>query len=138
MQEILRKDCELPLRLRLVPQDRDVIVATGKFRFTPIGQEKHVVIYGKVFGEREGGGGSGNLDQFLRFLGAHIGEQIVNEAEGPEHGAFAWRERHQPFREDVKEDRDEDSVLRHVSEQTGLTFTKEKRSVPVVVVDRAE
>jgi hypothetical protein len=38
----------------------------------------------------------------------------------------------------TREDRDDHAVLIHITEQTGLTFSTEKRKRPIVGVERIE
>lgn len=135
LEEILRQQCKLPVKLRLDQAKREVIVAKGKYQFTPTAERKSI----EVPTERGGGGGSDDFEGFLRAIGTRVHCQIINEVESPPQSFVQWSYRQRSLsKEPGTEDRADDSLLKHISEQTGLVFTKAKRNVPVLFVERAE
>jgi hypothetical protein len=137
LAEILRTQCDLPIKLRLDQVEREVFVAQGKFAAA---DRPSIDVYGKQIAARRGGGGSGGFNHFLQAVGQHISARIVSEAEVPQGLQLRWRF-NSPVRmppQQRTEDRDPDGVLRHVAAQTGLTFQKANRKVRTLVVERAE
>ncbi|MCX7425491.1 MAG: hypothetical protein NTW96_07690 [Planctomycetia bacterium] len=138
MEELLRKECGLAVKLRLDKVEREVIVATGKYRLAPAKEPKSIRVYGSVLTDGAGGGGSGDFAEFIRSMGSRVSRRIVNEVAQPPEGRVEWRY-NAPFpRVEGWDDRDAARVLAHLSEQTGLVFAKAKRNVPVLFVERAE
>ena len=83
-----------------------------------------------------GGGGSGSFEQFLLAVGRYHNRRIINEAEAPASARMFWRYR---IPEGVsQEDAAKESVLKRVSDQTGIVFTDEKANVLVLMIERAE
>jgi hypothetical protein len=74
--------------------------------------------------------------QFVRELGAFVNKRMVWEGEAPRNVQFrAYTHHRREDRATAAEqaaDRDPQKVLKNVSEQTGLTFRKEKRRVQVL------
>ncbi|MGO8748426.1 MAG: hypothetical protein ACLQNE_20825 [Thermoguttaceae bacterium] len=145
IEGILRKTCKLPVKLHLEQVEREVVVAKGKWDPAALGNRERIDIYGKVFTEKRGnGGGSGNLDRFLNSVASYIRGRIVNEVENPPQGRWPvhWRYNSRLSNANtVNEgwnDRDKETVLKHVSEQTGMVFSNEKRKVRVLFVARAQ
>ncbi len=76
---------------------------------------------------------------FLEWTAGWIGRPIVDEVESPPKAPVRW---HYNLREDQREqsrreDRDVTLVLKHLQEQIGLTFKREKRPVQILFVERA-
>lgn len=136
---VLRRDIKIPVRMTFREVPREVIVARGKYRFTPVPGRAGDTI--EIYDERlltpsrigGGGGGSGDLATFLRSVGWYLNDRVVNEVEGPPKGNLNWHENFAAEGIKVPE-----LVLQHLTEQTGLTFTKETRRVRVLFVERAE
>jgi hypothetical protein len=138
LEEILRKECKLPVKLRFDQAEREVIVVKGTYQLAPTSDRKAIRVYGKVLTERPGGGGSGTFEEFVRTIGNFLHRRIVSEVASAPEGRIQWRY-NSPFPKiEGWNDRNEDSVLTHLSEQTGLVFVNEKRKVPALFVDRAE
>ncbi len=76
--------------------------------------------------------------QFVRELGSFVNQRLVWESEDSGAGSFRaythFREGTEATAEQQRADRDSEKVLKNVSEQTGLTFKKEKRKVQVLYV----
>jgi hypothetical protein len=69
-----------------------------------------------------------------------IERRIVGEVEEMPKAQMTWYyHRRSPFTaEERQEDTDPETVLKHVSDQTGLTFKEATRKVRVLFVERAE
>jgi hypothetical protein len=123
--------------------ERDVVVVRGRYHYSPLSgrSDNQIEIYGKQLGDREtGGGGAGQFQDFLRWVGAWIERPVVNEVEGPPKGNVGWHyNARSPFTEkERREDHDEKLVLQHLHEQTGLTFTRERRPIRILFIERAK
>ncbi len=143
LEEILRKDCKLPIRLTLKQVERKVLVAQGKYRLRTLpgyNEDDGIQVYGKELVPNSGaGGGSGTFREFLENVGARIGRRIVSEAEGvPAHLGWRYHERGPATAQQHQEDTDPKLVFQHLSEQTGLTFKEETKTVRVLFVERTE
>ncbi len=134
--------CAFRLRITLAFREvkRDVVVARGRYRYAPLpGRSDNAIeIYGTYLDTKgTGGGGSGKFPEFLRWVGEWIERPVVSEVEAPPKENVGWHyNRHSPFTEEAKrEDHDEVSVLKHLEEQTGFTFTREKKPIRVLFVE---
>lgn len=79
----------------------------------------------------------GGVPVFLKGLRERLGTWVLwDDGEPPAKPEFEWMYhlRRGPTEKEYDADRNPEKVLPNVSEQTGLTFKKEKRKVPVVVV----
>ena len=80
--------------------------------------------------------------EFVRTLGNFVDRRMVWDVELPAeprfHAYMHQRWEGKATAEDWKADHDPEKVLANVSEQTGLTFKKEKRKVPVLYVSVAK
>lgn len=136
MAKILREDLQMPIRISVQKLDREVLVAKGDFRFTPIGDSKRIQIYRETIVEKGRGGGSGDLDEFLQSVGEFVGRRIACDVEHPPKDRLSWRY-NEPMRHGKMSPKDVKTVLEHVTEQTGLTFSPGVRPVRVLLVERA-
>jgi len=122
--------------------DRDVYVAKGKYEFKPIdAQRESVEIYGKRLNSNpsRGGGGGGKVDRLLEWAGMWIGVPVVNGGvKPPKRNQIRWHFNDESsFSEEERRlAKDPEMVLQHLTEQTGLTFEKQKRKAKVVVLER--
>jgi RNA polymerase sigma factor (sigma-70 family) len=143
LEDILRKECGLPVKLSLREVDRKVIVVKGKYtaRQREGQNDEGIKIYAQLRGDVPNGGGSGDFSEFLNCVGEFIGRQVIDGgADLPNAPSFRWRyyERSKATEEERRVDRNERLVLKHLTEQTSLTFTEETRRVRVLLVERAE
>jgi len=116
--------------------ERDVIVAHGTAK--TLDWTTKVQIFAEKSKVRGGGMGFGTLQQLLGLVGEQLDIYMVNEAqtsepEQPGTASFDWAYYPDSNFSKMGNRRDEltDKVLKNVSEQTGLTFTREKRLVNV-------
>ena len=156
LEAILRKELSIPLRLEIKTVKRPVYAARGTYKLTPLEGEKaqgrlhltdktittdRVQIFANAIVPDSGaGGGTGDLDEFLKALGRWIKTPIINEVEkGPANEiSYRYHER-SPFTDQMqKEDHDAQAVLGNITRQTGLTFTKEDREVKILFATRGE
>ncbi len=139
IQRVLR----LRITLTFRQVERDVVVARGTYHHTPLeGRAANAIeIYGKqvVPGGGGAGGGTGTFSEFLKWVGEWIGRPVVSEVEAPPKGSITWcYNRRRPSTEQTRrEDHDEASVLQHLREQTGLTFTRERKPIRILFIERA-
>jgi hypothetical protein len=141
-EKILWNECNLRVQLNFEEEQRNIVVAEGNFKLKPLaGQGNSIAIYGKTApGEpdsRGGGGGSGDFDELLLEVGRRINRRIVSEVSTPPRRTLSWRfiGRGVFTQQQFAEDRDPQLVLKHLSEQTGLTFREEARTVRVLHVE---
>ena len=140
LQRTLRK--RITLKLRTV--EREVVVVTGQYRPSPVtGRSKdEIEIYGKqiVPGGGGAGGGSGTYSEFLKWVGEWIERPVVSEVQPPPKNQFSWSyNARSPNTEQIsREDHDEPLVLQHLHEQTGLTFTRERKPIRILFIERAK
>lgn len=136
MERILRDELQIPLKISIKELEREVLVAKGDFRFTPIGESKQIQVYSKAVVEKGHGGGSGDLDRFLRGVGKFVDRRIVSDVKFPPKDRMSWRY-NEPMRHGKMIQKDAEQVLKHVAAQTGLTFISDVRPVRVLMVERA-
>jgi len=137
LQRVLRKRISVNLR----EVERDVVLVRGSFRYSPIqGRAKNQVeIYGRqIVPGGEAGHGLGSYDTFLKWVGEWIGRPVVNEVETKPKDSFEWfYNGRSPSNEQMRrEDHDETLVLQHLREQTGLTFTIGKKTIPILFIEK--
>lgn len=142
LEAALREALGTPIVLEYRDVERDAVVVRGRYRYSPVeGREKdQVEIYGKQIVEGGGGagGGSGDFPEFLKWVGAWVERPVVNEVKVPPKGNVSWsyNSRNPSTEQTRREDHDEELVLQHLNEQTGLTFTSERAVVRVLYVGR--
>jgi RNA polymerase sigma factor (sigma-70 family) len=149
----LKDKLNAKFQVELKDMEREVWVASGKLDFKPREWRKagEVDVYSDeaavdkevtypralpkhlpgIFSDR------GGLKLFLRQLARSLETWVIwGEGDPPAKPVFSWvahwQEDKTPAERRVH--RDPAKVLPNVAEQTGLTFTKEKRKVPVLVV----
>ena len=131
----------ITLELRQV--EGDVVVARGRYHSFPLPDhaEDEIEIYAREIAKEEDdrGGGAGVFPAFLRSMEKWIGRPIVNEVDLPPKKNIAWHfnRREAPTEKARRDDREGALVLKHLEEQTGLTFTREKRSIRILFVQLA-
>jgi hypothetical protein len=140
LEASLQRALRLRITLALRDVERDFVVAGGRYRHSPLPghAEGEIEVYSREFDPKgEGPSGAGDFPGFLRSVGEWIGRPIVSEVESPPK-QVAWHhtEREPSTEQTRREDRDEAMVLKHLQEQTGLTFTREKRPMRILFVER--
>ncbi len=144
LETIIQRVIRLRISLTFRQVERDVVVARGAYHHSPLeGRAANTIeIYGKqlVPGGGGAGGGTGEFSMFLKWVGEWIGRPVVSEVEAPPKGPISWSYNHRsPFTDQMRrEDHDEALVLQHLHEQTGLTFTHERKPIPILFIERAK
>jgi hypothetical protein len=138
VQRALRR--RITLTFRRV--ERDVVVARGRYRYAPLPgrSDNQIEIYGKTLDEQEGGGGgAGRFPSFLKWVGEWIERPVVSEVESPPEENVGWHyNQPRPFtKQERREAHDEALVLRHLREQTGLNFHRERRPIRILFIEPA-
>jgi hypothetical protein len=139
----LQRAMQKKITLRLETVDRDAVVVRGRYRPSPVaGRAKdEIEIYARqiVPGGGGAGGGSGTYSEFLKWVGDWIERPVVSEVQPPPQNQFSWfYNARSPFTEQTRrEDHDETLVMKHLQEQTGLAFTRERRPIRVLFIERA-
>src|SRR5579872_993965 len=156
LETILRGECKLGVRLRLVREDRKVIVAEGRYAYRPLpgrgtvnfeqGSEENGWLEGdydvlEVFSRnrQDWWNGSYSFEELLARLSRSFGRPVLNEVARPPKNEFIVNDNIPRNSKPPKEPEwDETVLLKHLSEQTGLTFTEKKRRLRVLRVEQAD
>lgn len=142
VQRALRLSPRHRITMQFRQVERDVVVVRGQYRYAPVaGRSKNQVeIYGKqiVPGGGGAGGGTGKFGEFLKWVGEWIERPVVSEVEAPPKGNIEWfYNARSPFTRAMRqEDHDEVLVLKHLKEQTGLSYTRERKKIRILFVER--
>jgi hypothetical protein len=156
LQQILQNEFSLPVKLEFREVEREVYVARGEYELTPLpGQEgkgtliltdetittDEIQIFGTELVPNSGaGGGTGEFEEFLGWLGRWIGTPIVSEVDSKPTNQVSWHlhERSPSNEQSRGEDHDPILVLGNITLQTGLTFNLEKRPVRILFIERTQ
>lgn len=148
---VLNRDLKLQVSLEFKKVDREVYVARGTFQPAPIGpawrrpEDKSYLIYGKEDpgpNKQHGEENAGKIQEFLKAIGSRVGRPVLSEIKNPPQGSFGWRTYFDHSERTTWNDfprnyaKNPQLVLKHVSEQTGLTFQEENREVRLLFLDR--
>jgi hypothetical protein len=130
------------MTIRAEPMERDVIVARGKFQFTPVIDSPDQNYHDRIIFFRGATvqdvkklriqSNGNDLESTLKTLGRILNRRIVIEAElGDERRGWAADPScdYILFSEKVADDVAIDEILANVTRQTSLQFTREKRTV---------
>lgn len=151
LETILRRDLEIPAKLTLAKEMRDVVVASGRYKYQPDpgrivdeggSQFDHIEVYAneivgpkaRVYPRVVTGG---DIQGLFSDLGTRFGARFVDEVkEGPKE-RLSWRigtfKENRPIARE-----DQLPTLQHLSDQTGLDFKVEKREVRILVIERVK
>jgi hypothetical protein len=141
LEPILQRMHRLRIKLAFRSVARDVVVVRGQYHHSPLpGRSKNWIdIYGIGLVKKSGaGGGTGDFSEFIHSVAGWINRPVVSEVEFTPKESITWRyHARSPFTEQMRrEDHNEALVLQHLHEQTGLTFTREKKPIRVLFVER--
>ena len=137
---------QLDLAIRFVPHEveRDAFIAGGTFEFHLLGSEyANEQIH--LFAEKpdppdniRGGGGSGDLDHFLDYVGRLGKIRIINENKSAAVENLIWRQHSSATSGPLQKDPALfEMLLKNVSQQTSLRFRKERRNERIWLVKSA-
>ncbi len=144
LESIIQRTLRLRIAMTFRQVDREVVVVRGRYHYSPVAgrSRNQVEIYGKqiVPGGGGAGGGSGKFPEFLKWVSDWIERPVVGELEAPPKEEIEWYyNARSPFTEQMRrEDHDEALVLKHLQEQTGLTFTLERKTIRILFIERAK
>lgn len=132
LEDICHKELQLPVKISFQMVSKNVWVVRGSYQFKPVSkQEDRIEIYEKQVGYTRGDRGGGDFNAFLKWLEKYyIHQWIINEVENPPQEKLQWHNN-----EPRNKTKNAESVFRHLTEQTGLIFTKEIRPVKILVVE---
>ena len=140
LQSILQRVLRLRIKLTFRQVVRDVVVARGRYRYAPLpGRSNNQIdLYGKQL-VKDATAVSSDFRRFLKQVGRFIGRPVVDEVTVPPiEPILCFQHVRSPFTEQMRlEDHDEASVLAHLHEQTGLSFSREMKPVRVLFIERA-
>jgi len=135
LQKVLNGQFNMPVRLVSRQVERPVIVARGAFGLKPIPDRRCIELFEEALtDESRGGGGSGNFEEFLNWVGRYINMHVIDEVEGKPKEKLSWHYNRKPRGRSM----DPLLVLDNLSPQTGLTFTEETRRVRVLFVEQVQ
>lgn len=122
LQEILREELQLPLRLNVTRTERDVIIVGGKYQSTPRSHRKLNEV--ELFAPKPNKDVpvwrfDTTFEDFLIATGSHIGHRFVNELAETPKGNIVWF-----F--GPRLNNDSHVILPQITAQTGLTLKTEK------------
>ena len=155
-ETILRRDFGLPARLSIRNEVRDVVVARGRYRYRPIPDLKplpegrrslgdRIEVYSREIGDlsdpkrfrTDSSTKGGTLGGLFSNLGLFLDRRVVDEVESPPEGHLDWHITDYRLKKVIGPE-ERELVLKHLTEQMGLTFSEETRPVRVIRVDRVE
>ena len=122
------------VKLTLREVERDVVVVRGKYKFKPrVEGHDAIDLYGDTADDGSGGAGTGDFATFLVWAGRFIepAQPFLNEVKVFPNEEVTWLY-HARAASNSK------LVLKHLEEQTGLTFTPERRKVRILFVEAAK
>jgi hypothetical protein len=130
LEEILSAS-KLPVRFVPVTVEREAYRASGIFQLHPLGgdySQEHIHLFVNTSdpaNEISGGGGSGDLQDFLRYLGGLGRVFITNAVAGTNGGVIQWRQHSSAKKAKLAGDPAAfEQLLKRVSAQSGLRFEK--------------
>ena len=136
LEPIIFKSTRRKIHFEKRTVNRSVIVANGGAKI-PVRQTK-VQIYSEKQNVRGGGTGSGNLQRLLGTVGEQLNTYIVDEAQTDSQYSNLFEWAYYPDSNYLKmgNRREEltNKVLKNLSSQLGLTFTREQRSVEMWMI----
>jgi thiol-disulfide isomerase/thioredoxin len=132
-ERILREEIGIPIRFIPDEVERDVFIATGRFEFHPISTE-----YGNdiaLFVEKpdppeniQGGGGSGDLNSFLDYVGRLANIHITNKSVSDAGEKLRWRQHSTTKTSRFRTNTALINVfLENISKQTSLRFQRDRQ-----------
>jgi WD40 repeat protein len=140
LEVVVREELKQPVRIKLLSEEREILVAQGRYQFQPLAGQKDNSVH--LFAEALppqtdfGGGGSGTLQEMLNWLGNRASRRVLLEAEAPRLLTLRWRDHLASHVMDLQAKTPAGAdklkaVLDNVSKQTGLQFRNARRQVLV-------
>ncbi len=143
LQQVLRRECELPLALVIDEVEREVYVLSGEYVTKPLAdrKENQIELYGFELTDRGiGGGGSGTLQEMADHIEGFVEGRIVlgTIKNAPKRVEWHFNYRSPVTAAERAQDRDPESVLKNLAAQTGLTAKLEKRKLNILTVKKVD
>jgi hypothetical protein len=157
LETILRTECKVPVRFRMTRQDRKVIVAEGNYAYHPL-PGRRTVVYKE--GSEENNWHEGNFDELevvernrdglteeregrfadlLEYVSHFINRPVLDEvSRQPKNALIFYYDGRAINSRRAHGALDGAAILKHLGEQTGLTFSERTRRVRVLLVERSE
>ncbi|MEN6578801.1 MAG: M56 family metallopeptidase [Phycisphaerales bacterium] len=145
LEQILASELRRPIHFECRPAERDTIVVTGRYAFTPLPDKDPDRLL--IFSDREPptdplfSGEADSLSQFLDWLADGIDVAIDNKSEAPaDRIPFAYDPPLWSWRGNaIDKEKDLPPLLDNLARQTGLQFKVERRTVPMwFVVEKTD
>jgi hypothetical protein len=123
---ILNDELSMNLRITWAPLEQEVYVMRGEYKPAPVEKKPRRLEV------------SGPFPDFVRGVAGWIKRPVISEAPNPPGDQLQW---HGPLEDIWAIDRGDDAesverLLRHITAQTGFSFTKERREASVWHVER--
>lgn len=134
LEKIFQGDLHLPVKFGFKDNQEKVIVIRGNYQPKLFPDRQNLCIYSekpsppKVWIEK------GNFQQLTRGLENYLKERFINETQFSLTESLSWAYNYM----ENGEQRNTQKILQHLTEQTGLTFTEETRTVPVLFVEKTQ
>jgi hypothetical protein len=121
--------------------EREVIVATGQFKFDPLPdlrEPKLLHLFTGFIDPARGGQQTGTSEEFFQTLETFAGQAVVDETTGARPKELTWVAQTSAYLADKPagpgRQRSRQELLDNVAKQTGMKFQVTRRKVPVWVV----
>jgi hypothetical protein len=147
LERILRDQLNAPIHFERRTVEREAIVARGTYEFHTNddvlpSDRRSVNIYADTADPTGGGRTRGTLAELLGWIGDRLNMPVVNETETAGPARINWRDHRSSYLRDMPDGPEKfakvDMVLKHLAEQTSLTWTRERREVAVWTIERSE
>ena len=139
LERILREDFKTLVRMEYRELERDVWVASGKFKRKQLDRDEPIRDSIHVFGidfSPTGAGGSGSVKEYLNWLGRWLDEAIVSDATDFPQESVRWTLHEKPRNlTPVERQAHIEEVLKNATKQTSMTFKKQRRPVRMLVIE---
>jgi beta-lactamase regulating signal transducer with metallopeptidase domain len=136
--KIASREFQIPLKLNIRDSKRPVYVARGELKLQlPTGQKSILLNGGPHPGSFPEDRSSGDSNRFLKDVTDYVGVRIINETQ-PAQQQLEWTQRLYNL-SSIKPEKwfkvDPEICLKQITEQTGITFTKEMRTDRILFVE---
>jgi hypothetical protein len=136
VQQILRERLDRRIKFERVKVRKEVLVASGRYEFhalpgAPWDADGGVHLFCgpnlPAQADDGNGGGTGDMANFLNHLGERAGMKVIDETtDKPKKVDYRF---HSTSHDASRNANQRESLLKHVTDQTSLTFTSEEREV---------
>jgi hypothetical protein len=138
LEKILKDEIGRDIRFVKRRVEREVIVATGRYRFRALdgkGDGTRVYMYSDKFDPDAGGGGgtAQSVSEFLAALANRVAIPVIDQTKSSGQITIVYDHQRSAYLDKVKDNAEKDKkleiLLKNLSEQTGLKFKRERRMV---------